>query len=334
MLCTSPRLASLIVRVRLDKRDLVHHNAGFPSALQDLLNIRFLQFHMGPCYEEVWTSVPADMQDTLLNFVFPRLTTLHIFPTMSNVPRNFLDHVPLLTNLRILDNIGLSSQQVIRQNPGIPRPRPSVRQLTFGSSFCSKVTKAQPGITELIEPIVDDNLHLTLPFEHAPAIGLISGRLGHLVKQLTVAATSDVPLPFKYFPFLEVMDIVIQARKYNAGESYTTDLDPIIWLNQSLLGQKDVHLSKVILTFASFPASFGPKTMAMATFTECDKLLEESCPRIRSLHATFWVNHYLTDISAFSLMRTQQELGELLPRCREKGYISVENIMPDVKKRQ
>ncbi|KAH8795991.1 hypothetical protein DL96DRAFT_1826202 [Flagelloscypha sp. PMI_526] len=135
-------------------------------------------------------------------------------------------------------------------------------------------------------------------------------RLGHFVKHLTVAATSDVPLPFKYLPFLEVLDIVIQARKYNAGESYTTDLDPIIWLNQSLLGQKDVHLSQVILTFASFPASFGPKTMAMATFTECDKLLEESCPGIRSLHATFG-SPLLTDISTFSLMSAQQELGEL-----------------------
>ncbi|KAH8799258.1 hypothetical protein DL96DRAFT_875718 [Flagelloscypha sp. PMI_526] len=192
MLRTSPRLASLVVRVRLDKWDLVHHNASFPSALQNLLNVRFLQFNVGPCDEKVWTSVPAEMQDILLNSVFPRLTTLHIFHALTNVPRNFLDNVPLLTNLSILDNMGLSSQLVIIQHADIPRPRRSVRNLTFGSSFCSKVTKAQPGMIKLIERIVDDNLHLTFPFEHAPAVHLISGGLGHFVKHLTVAATSGM----------------------------------------------------------------------------------------------------------------------------------------------
>ncbi|KAH8834426.1 hypothetical protein DL96DRAFT_1810698 [Flagelloscypha sp. PMI_526] len=330
LLHTSPRLVDLVVRVRLDKRDLVHHDAGFPSALQSLLNIRFLQFSYSPCKEETWTSVPPDMEDILLNSVFPRLTTLDIRTTMLNVPCDFLDHVPRLSNLNILDNMVLPSQLVISQSAGITRPHRSVRNLTFGSSFCSKVTKAQPGMIEIIERVVDGDLHLTLPSVHAPATDLISVGLGPFVKHLTVVATSDVPLPFKYFPLLEIMDIVIQARNFHSGGPYTTDLSPIIWLNQSLLGQKDVHLSKIVLMFVSFPGSFGPNVLAMATFAECDKLLEESCPRIRSLHATFRVNRYLTDVSAFSSTSAQQELGELLPRCREKGYISVENVTPDI----
>jgi hypothetical protein len=75
---------------------------------------------------------------------------------------------------------------------------------------------------------------------------------------------------------------------------------------------------------------FNANQLTKAAFAECDKLLEESCPRFKSFHAVFDVDRTAKGEDSFYLEDVKEELRELLPRCSEKMLISVEDVTPDI----
>ncbi|KAH8826397.1 hypothetical protein DL96DRAFT_1816737 [Flagelloscypha sp. PMI_526] len=299
LLEASPELA-LIRRVEFANEHLVNHEEGLPASLEKLVNIQHFEICWYPCNPVNWTAIPQYMQNTLLNVVFPRLTSLVISHSIANLPSNLLDYAALLSHLDVRSTVDIASDIPIHP------------------------------VTTLLSGRVGNNIHLTLKGIDSASLQLLNQELGLRVERLTIEYLSGVLLPITCLPHLKTLCIIIDGRELQVDDSVPLVAYPIPCLNSSLLGQKGLTLINIIFLFISFPVRFNANQLTKAAFVECDKLLEESCPQFKSVHAIFDVDRTVTSEHPFRLEDVEQELGELLPRCSEKRLISVEDITPDI----
>ncbi|KAH8826398.1 hypothetical protein DL96DRAFT_1607875 [Flagelloscypha sp. PMI_526] len=328
LLEASPELADLICRVKLSKEHLISYEAGLPASLEKLVNIQSFEILWLPRNPVDWTAIPRPMQNSLLNVVFPRLANLFITMGISNIPSNILDYTPLLSHLDLRSPVELVSNTVTDGNPDLGEKQPA------------------PPILRLLEGKIDENLHLVLKGVNSHSMQLLHQGLGLYVRHLTVGwfsgmcsfpllettnETVDILLPFTSLPCLRIFGVVFAGWQFHVNDRIRLPSEhPIPCLNRSLLGQKDLTISNVIFNFGSFPVRFNASEIMKAAYAECDELLGESCPELKSVHAIFNVDRRGTSEQPFCLEDVRQELEELLPRSSEKGILSVEDITPDI----
>ncbi|KAH8829910.1 hypothetical protein DL96DRAFT_1813044 [Flagelloscypha sp. PMI_526] len=329
LLNASPDLATLILRVRLAVSQLTQHAPLLPAALKKLVNIQSLEIAYNFIWDGDWTKTTISMQECLLNAILPRLTSLIIAHPMTNFPCNLLDYAPLLTSLSILKRVGIGPPHINNSNSISLAKRP-LHQLNLAEGHYG--TALPISMLQLLEGKVESILELTILTGGEQSLSLFQGWLGRFVNRLNMMSRHAAYIPFNYLSSIETLQIMFNTPDYQVdrpGASSMNHRSAISWLNASLLGHEDLPLTTLIIVFKSFPIRFRAGPLMKASFAECDNLLEGACPRLKSVHATFSVNRKSKLFSQFTLGGVKGELGGLLPRCFEKGFLSVENVTPD-----
>ncbi|KAH8809610.1 hypothetical protein DL96DRAFT_1628612 [Flagelloscypha sp. PMI_526] len=319
----TPKVVSLIRRVHLSRTCLVHHDEGFPAALEKLVGIQHLEFYGSLWFALDWMAVPQSMRNSLLLVVFPRLQNLCISTSIYHFPSYLLNYAPLLSSLDLQGSLDPTLDPVIDASATVGMWYP-LRQLKLGVQYSTAISTAQGLVFKLIEGRISEPLDLTLDYKGPPVRRSFHHRLGLCVRHLTIMPRSDVVSLSVCFPFLETLSMVIVAAGY--GITVT----PILWLTQSLLEGKHLTLAKINFVFKSFPFCFDAPPKTKVGWTECERQLEAACPQLTSIHATFDVDPTYAVGRRFNLDNVKQELEELLPLCFEKGIVSVEDVTREV----